>query len=106
MDTFEHALALLKTEVCEETLDNIGVSRSTLLGLFLTSVLVLLVLIMFVIVGILAFRIGSTFSSIVNSCMVVGSGLGVGGKDKTDGVQDGDVDKEVESVLENMQPDT
>ena len=105
-DEFENALELLKSQVCDETLRNIGVSQTALVYIFLSSTAVLLMLLMFILVGILAFQIGGTLSSIVNSVLVAGTGLGLGAQDDGKQAKESDVDKEVSEVLENMKPDT
>ena len=106
-DEFEYALRILRQYASENAYVLLGVSRGTLVKLFLGSVSVLLLLFLFIFVGIAAFTNGTTFGAIVNSMMPVAAGNAAdGGKDE-EGEEESEehVDKVVGNVLQMMSPE-
>jgi len=73
-EEFENSLEILKEELTNETLGQMGFSSSRLVKIFLISLFVLLLLLMFVFTGIAAFRTGSAFSSVITSMFPITSG--------------------------------
>eukprot|EP00753_Platysulcus_tardus_P018858 PLAT7024.5.p1 GENE.PLAT7024.5~~PLAT7024.5.p1 ORF type:complete len:4159 (+),score=1526.28 PLAT7024.5:947-12478(+) len=102
-DEFDNAMQLLRDEVSGSALRRLGLSTHTLILLFIQVVGVLLLFFAFIFVGIAAFTTGSTFGSVVNSALTVGSGLSLSGSDgDSEEGASAKVEKTVDKVLETI----
>jgi hypothetical protein len=90
IDEFHAAINQLHEDVTDDVMVALGLDESTLLLGFATMMSVILLLLVFIFCGIMAFTTGSSFESVINSLFVAGSGAGVSGADET-GSQDEDI---------------
>jgi len=104
-EEFEDALNYLKGKVAVNSLDLLKVSWP-ILSFYLAILTLLLILVFFFIfLGMSAFSSGGVFSSVVNSIMTIGAGLGLSkGSAKTDSTKKkDDGSSDVKSLVEEVQ---
>eukprot|EP00455_Lapot_gusevi_P046979 TRINITY_DN6279_c0_g3_i2.p1 TRINITY_DN6279_c0_g3~~TRINITY_DN6279_c0_g3_i2.p1 ORF type:complete len:756 (-),score=165.11 TRINITY_DN6279_c0_g3_i2:62-2290(-) len=75
---FEHAIKSLQDQIANKVLDFMGLSLTTLIQIFLVLVILVLLIFIFIFLGISAFKVGSTFGTVINSLLPVLAALGVG----------------------------
>jgi hypothetical protein len=76
-DEFEEALKYLQDKNIFMTLEAMGISKSTLVGVLVMLVILLLLLFAFIFVGIEAFALGGSFGAVINSIIPAAAGTGL-----------------------------
>ena len=83
MQEFDSAMTYIKKTISRGAMDQLGLSKSNLVQVFLALVIILLLLFAFIFLGIMGFTTGSTLGSVVNSIMPISAGGVLGGGTQT-----------------------
>lgn len=92
---YKKAMTILKEDVAMKALDKMHLTTFTLYMVLATVIIFLLVLLMFIFIGIIAFSPVNSFSGVVNSIMPIAAGAGANSK--------GHTSKQLEKVMEKLE---
>eukprot|EP00736_Rhodelphis_marinus_P000306 Rmarinus@m.15467 len=95
-EEFGQAVQLIEMKSADEVLEKMGLSPAILIGVFVGSITLLVMVFMFIFFGISGFAVGSTFGAVVNSALPASAGAGASSEEKKS------EDEEEDAVANNL----
>eukprot|EP01006_Ploeotia_vitrea_P023713 TRINITY_DN56295_c0_g2_i1.p1 TRINITY_DN56295_c0_g2~~TRINITY_DN56295_c0_g2_i1.p1 ORF type:complete len:290 (-),score=56.78 TRINITY_DN56295_c0_g2_i1:81-884(-) len=74
---FDTAVEIVEDQISSGVLAMLGLSTATMIKVFVTSIVLLLLIFVFIFCGIIAFTTGTAFAAVINSLMPAGAGVSV-----------------------------